>query len=113
MASSGFEWEVVYDNFPQIIRGMATKADQIVRKAAFDIQAGAQQRAAVRTGAMRASIHARRVGPAHWEVNVGVEYGVYVEYGTVHMAAQPFLRPSIEAVRPSFNAAMKGVVKGA
>lgn len=110
--ADGVVWSVVYDKFPAIIAGMAPQADRICRKAALDIQARAQQRAAVRTGAMRSSIHARRVGPAHWEVNVGVEYGLYVEYGTIHMAAQPFMRPSVAEVQPQFQNAMKGVIKG-
>lgn len=113
MPKSGVDWDVVYDHFPQIIAGMGPQADRIVRKAALDIQANAQTRAAVRTGLLKSSIRARRVGPAHWEVTVGVAYGIYVEYGTVHMAAQPFLRPAIAVVRPAFQRAMKGVVKGA
>lgn len=39
-------------------------------------------------------------------VAVGATYGEYVEYGTVHMPAQPYMTPAIEAVRPSFEAAL-------
>jgi len=36
----------------------------------------------------------------------GVEYGAYQEFGTSKMAAQPFMRPAIEAVRGPFQKAM-------
>jgi len=37
---------------------------------------------------------------------VGANYGVYVETGTKHAAAQPFLGPAVEAVRPAFIRAL-------
>ena len=38
----------------------------------------------------------------------GVEYGLYQELGTVKMAAQPFMVPAVERVRPGFEQAFKG-----
>jgi len=38
----------------------------------------------------------------------GVEYGLFQELGTSRMAAQPFMVPAVEAVRPGFVKAMKG-----
>lgn len=40
----------------------------------------------------------------------GVTYGIYQELGTSKMAAQPFMVPAVEAVRPGFNQAFRGVV---
>lgn len=34
-------------------------------------------------------------GDATWQVGTDVEYAVYVEYGTKHMEAQPYLRPAL------------------
>lgn len=110
VAANGVTVTVVEDHFPQIIRSLRPKAERIVAKAALDIQANAQTRAPVDTGALRASIQAHRVGPAHWRVTVGVDYGIYQEYGTVHHAAQPFMRPAVAIVRPMFRKAMRGVV---
>lgn len=31
-----------------------------------------------------------------------VSYTIYNEYGTIHMSAQPMLRPSVEEVRMEF-----------
>jgi HK97 gp10 family phage protein len=46
--------------------------------------------APVDTGALRDSIDETSNG-----VEVGVDYGVYVEYGTAHNAPQPFTVPAI------------------
>jgi HK97 gp10 family phage protein len=104
-------WRVLSNDFPKIIANLEPLAEKIVAKAALDIQAQAQTRAPVRFGFLKASIQATRIGPAHWRVTVGAEYGIYQEFGTVHMAAQPYFRPAIEAVRAGFLQAMKGVVK--
>ena len=37
----------------------------------------------------------------------GVEYGIYIEMGTVHMPARPCAGPAVEAVRPAFLQAWK------
>lgn len=98
------------NDFGKIAAGMEPKAARFIAKAAQDIQAQAQTRAPVDTGILRASIQAVQVSPLHWQVRVGADYGVYVEYGTRHMAAQPYLNPAVEAVRPAFLAAMQKVV---
>lgn len=108
---SNAQMVVVFNHFPKIIQGLEPKANAIVRKTALDIEAGAKVRAPVDTGTLRASIQAKRVGNMHWEVWVGVDYGIYPEYGTVNMAARPYLRPAVNAVVASFKAAMKGVVR--
>ena len=38
----------------------------------------------------------------------GVEYGIWQETGTSKMAAQPFMVPAVEAVRPGWEASFKG-----
>lgn len=112
--ASGFTttWRVTYTRLPQVITNLAT-VDAIVAKAAADIEAGAKVRAPVDTGTLRNSIQASMVGVAHWRVTVGADYGVHVEWGTVHMAAQPFLRPAVTEVRPQFLYAMRKAVTAA
>jgi HK97 gp10 family phage protein len=108
---SDVTWVVVRNDFPAIIKGMAPKAATIVAKAALDIQEGAQRRAPVDTGTLRASIQAKRISATHWEVWVGVDYGIYLEYGTVNMPAQPYLRPAVADVADSFRKAMRKVAR--
>lgn len=103
-----------------------------IKKAAFDVEAHAKANVPVATGFLKSSIYAELHGssdygnagepPAGAEllpeiprpaddhtayVAVGASYGVYVELGTVKMAAQPYLAPALDAVRPSFEAALE------
>ncbi len=51
---------------------------------------------AVDTGRLRGSISHSTDGEEKAYVGTNVEYAPYVEYGTIHMAARPFLRNSIQ-----------------
>lgn len=73
-----------------------------VEETARNIEAGAKARAPMRTGNLRASIQTHRTGLHEAEVRVGAEYGTFVEHGTRHTAAKPFLAPAVEAERPRF-----------
>lgn len=110
MADTDVVWEVVSTRIPRIVKAMEAKAGAIVAKTALDIQAGAQRRAPVDTGTLRASIQAKRINATTWEVYVGVDYGIYLEFGTRHMAARPYLRPAVAEVADQFRKAMRKVV---
>ena len=105
-----FGWRVLYNKFPMITTQLQQKAHLVVAKAAMDIEAQAKTRAAVDTGFLKNSIQAVKIRDGHWRVTVGAEYGIYVEYGTHKSAAQPYFEPAIQAVTPSFLAAMKVVL---
>lgn len=91
-------------------RSLEPRAQQILNKATFDVEAGAKTRAPVRTGFMKNSIRSV-IGRLKNYVVVGAEYGIHVEFGTRRQRAQPFLIPALEAVRPKFLAAWKKLVK--
>ena len=99
------------NEFPRFAAVLPEQVDRVVRKAANDVEAQAKVRAAVDTGFMRASIKSGRVGPGHYRVTVGAEYARYVELGTRHMAAQPFLRPAFDAVVPTMRRALERIVE--
>lgn len=116
-----------FNHIPAVIEAMHKAASQIVRKAALDVEAAAKQGAPVRTGFLRSSIYTvtheessygqgAGQGPLLPEIPkaeddttaytaVGAEYGVYVELGTSKQAAQPYLVPAADRVRPGFLAA--------
>lgn len=96
----------------KIAAELEPRAARVVRKAALDLEGHAKGRAPVDTGFLRSSIQAVQVGPLHWQVRVGADYGVYVEYGTRYMAAQPYLNPAADLIRGPFVQAMKSVVAG-
>jgi len=55
----------------------------------------------VDTGRLKTSLHLvpRRPGQVEYIVTDAVEYGVFQEYGTMKMDAQPFLRPAGDVVQ--------------
>lgn len=91
---------------------MRAKLGEVIAKTAHDVQAQAAAGAPVDTGYLRSSIQAIQVDDLSWQVVVGAEYGIYVEMGTYKMAAQPYLEPAVELVRPGFDAAVAVVVNG-
>lgn len=109
---------IVFNKIPELKGRARQRASAAVRKAAFDIEAGAKQRAPVDTGYLKGSIQASgpdgkselKPGDLGATVGPGADYGIYVELGTRRMAAHPFLGPAAEAVREPFMAAMKRIV---
>lgn len=81
------------------------RAEAILAETAFAIQADAQLRAPVDTGALRSGIEAEKVGDLAWQVHDAVDYGLHVELGTSRMRAQPFMVPAVESATPDFLAA--------
>ena len=69
------------------------------------------------TGNLANSIGHRMTGATSAEVFVSAKYGVPLELGWIaksgnHVPARPFLRPAVEYVAPSFQAACKTILKG-
>lgn len=138
MAKNLVTAQIVFDKLPELRGQLRERASERVRKAAYDIEAGAKQRAPVDTGFLKSSIYtvtdqdsgfdqadteAVRInplldllpevdqpGPLQAIVAVGAEYGAFVELGTRDMPPRPYLSPAAEAVRPAFTAAMKGLL---
>jgi HK97 gp10 family phage protein len=69
----------------------------------------------VDTGALRDSIRVEKDEELGWSIVAGdggaISYGQYVEFGTVKMAAQPFLTPASEQMRTPFLISMKDAVE--
>lgn len=131
---------VVFDNLPAVGAHLQAAAAKIVKTAAFNIEARAKANAAVDTGAMRAAIYtvtrdssgysgaaaAAASLNVHAEmqseeprperdttavVHAGMDYSVFVEYGTVHMVAQPFMAPAAAAEQPNLDAALRALAR--
>jgi len=69
------------------------------------------------TGFLANSIGHRMTGATSAEVFISAKYGVPLELGWIaksgnHVPARPFLRPAVEYVAPSFQAAVKVILKG-
>jgi HK97 gp10 family phage protein len=77
---------------------------------------GAGQAAAlapVKDGALKGSIDAQSTGRDTAIYGTNIEYGIYQEFGTSKMRAQPFLRPSADWLRAKAANIYAKVLKGA
>lgn len=126
------EMIVIYDILPELAEKLTKALDEAVRKAAFDIQAAAQAAAPVDTGFLKNSIYVETDNgqstygaiqepqegqevlpeiepPTKHQafVAVAANYGVFVEFGSAHGPAQPYLTPAVALVEPQFHAALE------
>jgi HK97 gp10 family phage protein len=97
--------------FDDMIRRVDVNTGHAARTWAVNVRDLAKMKAPVRTGYLRDSITSERLGPKHWKVKVGAHYGIYVEYGTRYMAAQPYFRPAIKQANRAFKQQMKTVFR--
>lgn len=82
--------------------------------AANDTATLAKRLCPVDTGRLRSSIRPR-IDKANLdaEVYTDVYYAEYVEFGTVNMEAEPFLRPAWEQIQPFYVRDVVAVLRGA
>lgn len=123
MGSAPVRLEIRFDRFAELKREMRDRVSLAVRKAAFDVLAHTQTNLweghGVDTGNLKNSYRVDspnnifRFTPGATEAVVGtqVEYAVYVEFGTRKMAPIAHLGPAVEAVKPSFIAALRGMLR--
>jgi HK97 gp10 family phage protein len=81
---------------------------KVVDRICLEISASAKRITPVDTGNLRRSIStvpAVKEGGDRWTGKVGsnVQYAVFVEYGTRHQTAQPFLGPALEQARGKYG----------
>jgi len=86
------------------------KIDNLLERAAIEINNQAKILCPVDTGNLRNSITYVKIMPRLWGVGTNVEYAPYVEFGTYKMRAQPYLRPAFEAVKSKISIAGKVMV---
>lgn len=85
----------------RVLQGEKAAIDRGARAYADAVADLAEQLAPVDTGALRESIHVEDGDvDGSYKVVASVPYAVYVEYGTAHAAAQPFLTPAAQHVKP-------------
>ncbi len=91
---------------------LKTDTKQAVKKAVLRTEAGAKQLTPVDTGYLRNSISSSfSQGGMEGKVGVGAEYGIYVEYGTRHQHAQPFITPSFVTNKEAFLDNMERIAR--
>lgn len=118
---------IVFNKFPQIARGLPIECGKVVAEAVLGIEAHIKQNmAAAKSGAMYGDHQASAPGEApaidtgvlaasiqteisgtEGQVFTNAEYAEFLEFGTVRMAARPYMTPAAEAARTPFMNAMR------
>lgn len=89
-----------------LIRNAPERLDEAIGEVAYGMERDAKIMVPVDTGALRNSISTGQVTALLWRVQVGMEYGPHVEYGTVKMPAQPYMRPALDKARDELRDAV-------
>lgn len=111
-----------YNHIPEAVKAIHEAAKKAVKKAALDVEGHAKVNAPVDTGYLRNSIYSVTADSSDYHggdkslpevgkpesdteaiVAVGASYGIFQEYGTRHMPAQPYLTPAADLVRGSIS----------
>jgi HK97 gp10 family phage protein len=100
------------NKIPALDAAARARVLEAIRRTAFAIERDAKENAPVDTGALKNSIQALILPPNAAEVSVGVEYGIYVEYGTHHQRAQPYLGPAAIKHAEEFAQRMQDIYNG-
>lgn len=82
--------------------GRAAKRE--VKRTALNVQRKAREAAPMDTGRLRNSIAVEDLeGRLDAAIGTNVEYGPFIEFGTRHQHAQPYLFPAMESERVPFR----------
>ena len=97
------------NDLPKIASRLQRELPQLVKRAAFRIEAKAKQLAPVDTGLLRNSIQTRINGPLKATVGTNVEYAAAQEFGTRHQKGTPFLTPAADEEQKEFAKDVKSL----
>src|SRR5437773_2523452 len=86
---------IVFNRIPEVQLELEARVQELADHAAEITAEEARARAPVLTGRLRDSI-----GAEGGRVTVGAPYAAFVEYGTAHNAAEPFLTPAVSGAVP-------------
>lgn len=111
--TTGATVRVISNSIPRLPAEIHKAVVDEVSKATLGVEAKAKAVVPVRTGTLRRSIHSIfEAGGLRGIVGPSVGYGKYVEFGTRHRGARPYMRPAAEAVLPGFVDAVKRAMAG-
>lgn len=100
---------IIYNNIPKCGALLRTETDQGSREFGDKLLADIKARAPVRTGALRDGMYLNPIsGMAAFHVGIGSreDYWKFLEFGTRHMSARPFIGPAVQAGLPELKATM-------
>lgn len=105
MAAVKVTIKVIRNEFPSCPGKMAKAIGEAFQKLGPELLSTMQSATPVDTGELRGS-ESQSAGSKELRLTAGAEHGKYVEFGTRFMAAQPFMRPTVEGAAGAVGAAI-------
>tara|TARA_R110000824_G_scaffold68237_7_gene176637 strand:+ start:1189 stop:1533 length:345 start_codon:yes stop_codon:yes gene_type:complete len=98
------------------LRNLARTGDQrantalefIAMETAARAQGNIRNVGAIDTGFMVNTTAARKISDTLWSIGTAAFYGVFIEFGTIHMAARPWLQPAMKVGLQRLATALRG-----
>ncbi len=112
MAAGGVTVRVISNRLPGMGALIRARVSEAVKKTTLDVEAKAKGLTPVKTGTLRRSITSQFPSPLTGMVGPSVHYGIYVEMGTRHMGARPYMRPAAAQASSGFAAAVRAALAG-
>jgi hypothetical protein len=111
MAGGGLivDVDVKWAGTPSFPGRLSSALEKLARDFGALWQSNIHAAGAVDTGAYVGSIEAERVSETEWVVHDGVEYGIFVEFGTHRMAARPCAQPAIAQIQQAAPSVFSGI----
>lgn len=105
-------FDEIVDAMEKKIATVETETKTAVLQAGFKTERDMKSLAPVDTGTLRRSIHTKMLDEFTAEVGTNIEYATFVEFGTLKMAAQPFVTPAKLKNEKDFIQKMKDIAGG-
>lgn len=89
---------------------------EVIKHSTAELQSTMQRKAdfkkGYQTGTTKRSVSMQiKDGGLTGEVKPRTEYSAYLEYGTRHMVAQPFVKPALDEVKPKLKQRLENALK--
>jgi HK97 gp10 family phage protein len=95
------------NRLPAITDAIKPAVVDVVKTTTLEIEAESKRLVPVKTGLLRRSIHSLfEAGGLRGRVGPSVDYDKFVEFGTRHHGARPYMRPAAERSAPRFIAGL-------
>lgn len=92
------------------IRKMAFDGERYVKQSFGTSPSSAGSPPGVDTGALRSSIRTEKLASFSYQIVTGVDYAVFLEFGTSKMAARPFMGPLAAWLQKNVNEYFKNLI---
>ncbi len=96
-------WDEAIGGLVHIQEALRAGIPEALKEMAEEVVDAAQGFAPVRTGRLRDSIAVISVTDTEAIIGAGAPYAAFVEFGTMHMAARPFMRPALAFIEEEYG----------